>query len=278
MGGVQPPALLHGDILAGADPPAAVVLAAGAGTRLRPLTDLRPKALCPVGGVPLVDLAVGRARAVTASAAVNCHTSQPTLAAHLGALGVRVSMEDGARLGTAGALGRLRPWIDGRPTLVLNADTWSTVDLRSFVAGWDGVRSRLLCVSDSALATWDDLAYAGAALLPWTVVSAFPDTPAGLWEASWRQLEPGAGLDLVVADGPAVDCGTPARYLAANMAASGGASVIGEGAVVDGDVERSVVWDGARVRPGERLVDAVRASDRVTVLVRRVKRLAPAGG
>ena len=40
-----------------------VVLAAGRGTRLRPLTRLRPKALCPVGNVPLVDLALDRVRA-----------------------------------------------------------------------------------------------------------------------------------------------------------------------------------------------------------------------
>ena len=39
---------------------AAVVLAAGAGTRLRPLTRLRPKALCPVGDRPLVDHALDR--------------------------------------------------------------------------------------------------------------------------------------------------------------------------------------------------------------------------
>ena len=39
-----------------------VVLAAGRGTRLRPLTRLRPKALCPVGNVPLVDLALERVR------------------------------------------------------------------------------------------------------------------------------------------------------------------------------------------------------------------------
>ena len=38
----------------------AVVLAAGAGTRLRPLTDVRPKALCTVGGRPLLDLALER--------------------------------------------------------------------------------------------------------------------------------------------------------------------------------------------------------------------------
>ncbi len=244
------------------------MLAAGAGTRLRPLTLLRPKALCPVGGVALVDQAVARARGATSAVAVNCHHTQPTLAVHLGGLGVHVSMEDGERLGTAGALGRLRPWIDGRPVLVLNADTWDPGDIGRFVAGWDGVRPRLLCVTNPDLATWGDLAYAGTALLPWTLVRDLPDTPSGLWEVSWRHLQPGVDLDLVVTDGPVIDCGTPARYLQANLASSGGESVIGEGAVVEGEVVRSVVWDGAHVGPTERLVDAIRASDRVTVQVR----------
>ena len=75
-------------------------------------------------------------------------------------------------------------------------------------------------------------------------------------------------METVRWDGPCLDCGTPARYLAANLAASGGMSVIGPGASVDGEVVRSVVWEGAGVRAGERLVDAVRASDDVTVLVR----------
>ena len=43
--------------------------------------------------------------------------------------------------------------------------------------------------------------------------------------------------------------------------------MIGERAVVEGEVVRSVVWDGAHVGPGERLVDAIRASDQVTVQV-----------
>ncbi len=94
-----------------------------------------------------------------------------------------------------------------------------------------------------------------------------PRHAAGLWEVSWRHLQPGVDLELVVADAPVVDCGTPARYLRANLAWSGGESVIGEGAVVEGEVVRSVVWDGARVAPGERLVDAIRASDQVTVQV-----------
>ena len=63
------------------------------------------------------------------------------------------------------------------------------------------------------LATWGDLAYAGTALLPWSLVRDLPDTPSGLWEVSWRHLQPGVDLDLVVTDGPVIDCGTPARYL-----------------------------------------------------------------
>ena len=60
-----------------------VVLAAGRGTRLRPLTRLRPKALCPVGNVPLVDLALERVRPAVEAVAVNLHHGRRTLDLHL---------------------------------------------------------------------------------------------------------------------------------------------------------------------------------------------------
>lgn len=254
--------------MASPDPPAAVVLAAGPGRRLRPLTSVLPKALCPVGNVALVDLAVARARAVTASVAVNVHHGRPLMEAHLEGAGVHVSVEEPVALGTAGALGGLRPWIDGRPVLVVNADAWHRADLAALAQGWDGGRPRLLTVRDRRLATWGDRTYAGAALLPWRLVRDLPNSPAGLWEVSWRALAPGADLELVGHDGPFFDCGTPASYLAANLAASGGQPVVGTGAVVDGELDRSVVWAGARVAAGEVLRSAVRATDRVTVLVR----------
>jgi NDP-sugar pyrophosphorylase family protein len=56
-----------------ADSLAGVVLAAGAGTRLRPLTDLRPKALCPVGDRPLVDWAIEAVGDAVERVAVNVH-------------------------------------------------------------------------------------------------------------------------------------------------------------------------------------------------------------
>ena len=62
---------------------AGVVLAAGAGTRLRPLTLLVPKALCPVAGVPLVDHALARLEGRVADAAVNVHHGRALMEEHL---------------------------------------------------------------------------------------------------------------------------------------------------------------------------------------------------
>ena len=251
-----------------ADSLAAVVLAAGAGTRLRPLTSLRPKALCPVDNVPLVDSAIAHVRAATADVAVNAHHGRDALVAHLDGAGVHVSVEADEALGTAGALGRLRDWIAGRPVLVANADAWHRADLGAFAAGWDGERVRLLTVVEPARSTWGDRRYAGAALMPWSEVGELRPEPSGLYEVSWRRRQPGDGLDLVLHDGPFFDCGTPAGYLGANLTASGGRAVVARDAVVDGEVIESVVWPGAVVHDGERLHRAIRGSERVTVLVR----------
>lgn len=245
------------------------MLAAGAGRRLTPLTELVPKALCPVAGAPLVDWAIARARHVTPRVAVNAHHRQSSLARHLEGSGVHVQVERDRLLGTAGALGNLKPWIDGRHVLVVNADSWHQAPLERLLDGWDGERPRLLTVVHPALATWGDRAYAGAALLPWEGVRRLGSEPSGLWEVWWRELDPVSGaIEFVPYGGPWFDCGTPARYLAANLSASGGEPVIGPGSVIEGTVERSVVWAGARVSVGESLRDAIRASDRLTVLVR----------
>ena len=240
------------------------MLAAGAGTRLRPLTFLRPKALCPVDNEPLVDRAVARARSVTDDIAVNVHHGRGAMESHLGGR-VHLSIEEPAALGTAGALGLLRDWIAGRPVLVLNADAWHEADLTSFVAGWDGERVRLLTVLRPGEGTWGDHHYAGAALMPRSEVEPLRAEPSGLYEASWRHQ---TDLDLVVHDGPFFDCGTTADYLQANLTASGGRSVVGAGAVVEGNLDEAVVWPGAVVGRGERLERAIRADERLTVLVR----------
>jgi MurNAc alpha-1-phosphate uridylyltransferase len=247
----------------------AVVLAAGEGRRLRPLSLVRPKPLCPVGGVPLLDLAIARARTAIGAVAVNVHHGREAIESHVDGAAVHVSVEEPEALGTAGALGRLRPWIAGRGVLVVNGDTWAPGDLTAVIAGWDRERVRLLVVGDDRLRPPDrPTSMLAGALMPWSEVVGLDPVPSGLWEVSWRAAQAAGRIDVVRWDGPCIDCGTPARYLAANMAVSGGASVVGDDAQVEGIVERSVVWPGARVAAGEVLVDAVRTDGGVTVLVR----------
>jgi CTP:molybdopterin cytidylyltransferase MocA len=244
---------------------AGVVLAAGLGTRLRPLTLLRPKALCPVGGVPLVDHALARVTATTgtgaARVAVNAHHLAEQVAAHVGER-AHIQTEEPEALGTAGALGRLRGWLDGRDVLLTNADSYLPDGLKELVDGWDGERCRLLVTPAEGPSDFGGHAYVGACLLPWALVRQLTDEVSGLYEVLWRDEHARGRLELAVTTATAIDCGTPADYLAANMHAFGGVSVVGAGAVVEGTLDRCVVWDGAYVGPEECLVDCVRAGTR----------------
>ncbi len=105
--------------------------------------------------------------------------------------------------------------------------------------------------------------------MPWSAIQGLEAVPSGLYRTSWEPAALAGRLEVVDVGAVAwFDCGTPAAYLAANLWTSGGLSVVGEGAQAEGEVTRSVLWPGTVVRSGERLVDAIRASDRVTVLVR----------
>ncbi len=229
--------------------------------------------MCPVANRPLVDLALDRiARHVHLDpdhVAANVHHGRWVLEPYLEGR-VHLSLEQPQPLGTAGALGLLRPWLAGRSVLVTNADAWLPDPPASFFSEWDGERVRLLCVRDADRGDFGPLRYCGMALLPATAVARLGAQPSGLYEASWRVAWESGALDLVEHGGSFIDCGTPAEYLQANMSASGGASVIGEDARVSrrAKLERCVVWPGARVGREEQLVDAVRATYGVTVLVR----------
>lgn len=268
---------------------AGVVLAAGAGVRLRPLTLARPKALCPVGNVPLVDLAVARVRGAVADVAVNLHHGRAALEAHLAQVAstggdeVHRSVEEPVALGTAGAIGQLRPWLSGRGALVVNADAWSHADLGAFVAGWDRERVRVLVAGGDG--RFGPRAQVAGALLPWDDVVALAPEPSGLYERCWAPAAAAGRLEAVPTTAPFIDCGTPARYLAANLAAAAATttgsivgpgasvrgqvlrSVVGAAAVVDGEVDHSMVGGGEVVGAAERLSRAIRL-DGWTVLVR----------
>ncbi|MGA8112335.1 MAG: NTP transferase domain-containing protein [Actinocatenispora sp.] len=254
----------------------AVLLAAGEGRRLMPLTALRPKPLCPVGGTSLLERALDRLAAVGLSGpdavAVNaCHLAEQVVTA----VGdrARLSVEAPPPLDTGGGVARLRDWTDGRDVLVCNADGYLSPGpdaLRLLLSGWDRERPRLLVVDAPGRGDFVDptargdapptrtLRFAGASLAPRSLVAELPVGPSAL-STAWRRAEAADRLDLVPFDGVFVDCGTVDDYLAANLHASDGRSVVGTGATVVGRLTRSVVWPGATVTEGEHLVDSVRA-------------------
>jgi N-acetyl-alpha-D-muramate 1-phosphate uridylyltransferase len=273
----------------------AVVLAAGEGTRLRPLTERVPKALCPVGNVPLLDRALDRLAGLglrsPARVAVNACYLADQVAAHVGDR-AHLSVEPGDPLGTAGGVANLRDWIDGRPVLVGNADAYLAdpaaapgADLAALLDGWDRDSVRLLgqpAADPDAPGTFAGHCFTGFSLLPWRLVRDLPVVFSDLVRAVWRPAEAAGELDVVPYTGTFFDTGTPADYLAANLhAAAGGVlvdesatvagncveSVVGADARVDGDVRRSVIWPGATVHRDERLRNVIRYGDDGTVQV-----------
>ncbi|BCJ36701.1 mannose-1-phosphate guanylyltransferase [Actinocatenispora thailandica] len=243
-----------------------MVLAAGEGRRLRPLTELVPKPLCPVANVSLLDRALQRlAAAGITEVAVNACYRADDIVEHLADRPVRVSVEAPPALGTGGGVARLRDWIDGRDVLVCNADGYladGAAAARSLLSGWDRRRFRLLTVHDEARGDFGTPVrterFAGMSLMSWRQVCALPAGTSEL-QVPWRRAEAAGELDLVDFAGVFVDCGTPRDYLAANLHASGGTSVVGAGAEVAGRLVRSVVWPGATVTAGETLTDTIRA-------------------
>ena len=108
-------------------PKTAMVLAAGLGTRMRPLTDDRPKALVEVAGRPLIDHMLDRLEAAgVETAVVNVHAFADRLEAHLaGRRSPRIVISDerGRLLETGGGLKLARPLVGEAPIYVANIDS-----------------------------------------------------------------------------------------------------------------------------------------------------------
>ncbi len=117
----------------------AFILAAGLGTRLRPLTDTMPKALVPVDGKPLLQYQIERLKAAGFQRiVVNVHHFAEQIIDFLNAhqnfgLDIRISDEREQLLETGGAIKRALPlFSDSSPILVHNVDILHNLDLRSF--------------------------------------------------------------------------------------------------------------------------------------------------
>ncbi len=108
-------------------PTTAMVLAAGLGTRMRPLTNDRPKALVEVGGKALIDNVLDRlAEAGVTDVVVNVHWFADRLESHLAARtrpSIRISDERAELLETGGGLKKARPLLGDGPVFVANIDS-----------------------------------------------------------------------------------------------------------------------------------------------------------
>ncbi|GAB2590912.1 hypothetical protein Aab01nite_39750 [Paractinoplanes abujensis] len=271
-----------------------VVLAAGEGQRLRPLTETLPKALCPVGNVALLDRALARLAALgltgPAGVAVNACYLGDQVVRHVGDR-AHLSVEPGDPVGTSGGVGRLKGWIDGRGALVGNADAYLAdpardpgKDVAALLDGWSGETVRMLTKPNRPGETggFSGRRFTGFSLLPWRYVRDLGTGHSNLVRTVWRPAEAEGALELINYEGVYIDTGTPADYLRANLHAANGSvlidpsasvsgtvteSVVGPGARVGGSITRCVVWPGAEVAAGESLTDCIRAPGGVTVLV-----------
>ena len=132
-------------------PEAAMIFAAGRGTRMGTLTEKRPKPLIEVAGTTLLDRALALADAAgVARKVVNIHHLGPMIADHLRRRpGVAISDEtevSEAPLETGGGLKRALPLLGPGPVFTLNADAVWTGDnpLTRLSRDWDGQRMAAL--------------------------------------------------------------------------------------------------------------------------------------
>ncbi len=105
----------------------AMIMAAGLGTRLRPLTNDRPKPLVTVAGKPLIDHDLDRLVAAgVQTAVVNLHYKADMLRAHLAKrkdIEIVYSDESDELLGTGGGIVKALPLLGDEPFFVLNSDS-----------------------------------------------------------------------------------------------------------------------------------------------------------
>ncbi|MFA7639526.1 MAG: nucleotidyltransferase family protein [Parvibaculum sp.] len=137
----------------------AMIMAAGMGTRMRPLTDTMPKPLVPFAGKPLIDHVLDRlADAGIAEAVVNVHYLADMLEAHLASRRhprIIISDEREALLDTGGGTKKALPLLGDDPIITFNSDSvWADEigsNLASLMAAWDPERmDALLMIADAA--------------------------------------------------------------------------------------------------------------------------------
>ncbi|MGH9139621.1 MAG: sugar phosphate nucleotidyltransferase [Vicinamibacterales bacterium] len=281
----------------------ALVLTAGLGTRLRPLTDVRAKPAIPVAGQPMVRrIAAWLVSGGVDDLVLNLHHRPETLTACVGDgrdLGARVrySWEMPAILGSAGGPRLARAIVGADTFFIVNGDTLTDVDLAQLA---DAHAASGALVTLALVPNREFQRYGGVHLdtdgrvtgfvrrgpaargsyhyIGVQIVSAraFDDVQPGTAASSiggvydaWIAAQPGA-IRGVVSDAAFHDVGTPADYwrtsLAFALAEGTHGSTVGAAAQIDSSarVTQSILWDHVRVGANARLDECI-VTDGVTV-------------
>jgi mannose-1-phosphate guanylyltransferase len=273
----------------------ALVLTAGRGTRLDPLTRLVAKPAVPVAGRPLVVRVLEwLGRQGVRDVVLNLHHRPETITGligdgtHLG-LRVRYSWEPEI-LGSAGGPRHALPLLDAATFLIINGDTLCDVELSPMIAAHDrtGAQVTLALVPNPAPDHYNGLLldeadrvrgvlpkgqrdpqpswhFVGVQVAQATVFAPLADgVPAEtIAELYGTRMTPTLGtVGAWRVEVPFHDIGTPRDYLETTLAIAGAAPdgrVIEAGAHVDrsASVVHSVVWPGAHVAGGVELADCV---------------------
>ncbi|MBW2403605.1 MAG: NDP-sugar synthase [Deltaproteobacteria bacterium] len=233
----------------------AMLLAAGLGTRLRPLTDLRPKPIVPVANRPLAAFAMEHlARSGVHTVVANTHPQPDQVETALKAacpagLKLRFSREK-TLLGTGGGLRKASLSFDDAqaPVVVMNGDTLFAPDLRHACAehlargavatmilrrlpnperfgaiGLDGdgwVRSLLGVPGDAPIR--DSFMFTGVHILAPEAFSAMPETGCVIRTAYRHWVDTGAPVLGIIDDSPWADLGTVPDYHRVNLELASG--------------------------------------------------------
>jgi MurNAc alpha-1-phosphate uridylyltransferase len=230
-----------------------MVLAAGLGTRLRPLTLEKPKALVAVAGRALIDHMLDRlAAAGITRVVVNVHAHADQLEAHLAGrrdLQVTISDERDALLETGGGLKAARRFLGQDPILVANIDSiWTEPAgplIERLIGAWDAERmddvltlaplenslgfdgpgdffrdadGRLVPRGEAARAPH---AYMGLHMLNPAVIDGWPDSAHGIF-GHWLGMARAGRLHGVVMDGLWMHVGDPDALAAAEARLANG--------------------------------------------------------
>ena len=281
----------------------ALILTAGLGTRLRPLSYVRAKGALPLAGEPLARRILrGLKDAGVRDAVLNLHHLPHTLTGAIGdgsdiGMRIRYSWEVPV-LGSAGGPRRALPLLRrsgaGESFLIVNGDTLTDVNIVALV---DDHRSSGALVTMAVIPNTEPEKYSGVSAdedgrftgfvprgssersfhfvgvqvaEPRAFASIPPDTPYEVRSLypSLRQVQAGA-VRLFRTNAEFLDIGTPGDYLSTALAIAERDRALGVGGTrsviaPDARIERSVLWDDVVIGQGARLKECV-VADRVVV-------------